>query len=122
MGMFTPPNNSSIMGAAPREKLGVAGGVLNMMRSLGLILGVDISGLIFTSIENRRLAAHGYTLSSPGLPTQLRDQAFMAGLVVVLVVLLAVNLISAVLSAARRDPAQGSAAISSETGNKFVGE
>ncbi|MDR3553521.1 MAG: MFS transporter [Syntrophobacteraceae bacterium] len=60
MGMFTPPNNSAIMGAAPREKLGLAGGILNMMRSLGLIFGVDISGLVFTSLEHKYLSTHGY--------------------------------------------------------------
>ncbi|MCL4490318.1 MAG: MFS transporter, partial [Nitrospirae bacterium] len=60
MGLFTPPNNSAIMGSAPRDKLGVAGGVLNMMRSLGLIFGVDISGVIFTTLEHRYLAEKGY--------------------------------------------------------------
>ena len=60
MGLFTPPNNSAIMGAAPKEKLGVAGGVLNMMRSLGLIFGVDISGVIFTSLEHRYLGGKGF--------------------------------------------------------------
>ncbi len=50
MGLFTPSNNSAIMGAAPRDKLGVAGGVLNMTRSLGLIFGINISGVLFTTL------------------------------------------------------------------------
>jgi MFS family permease len=120
MGMFTPPNNSSIMGAAPHEKLGVAGGLLNMMRSLGLIFGVDISGLIFTSIEHRRLAAAGYAHFGSGVPVAVRDHAFMAGFVVVLVVLLGLNLVAAALSAARKE--SGSVAIKSEAANRFVGE
>ena len=31
-----------------------------MMRSLGLIFGVDISGLIFTKLEHKYLADNGY--------------------------------------------------------------
>jgi EmrB/QacA subfamily drug resistance transporter len=44
IGLFTPPNNSAIMGSAPLHRLGVAGGVLNMTRSLGTSLGVALSG------------------------------------------------------------------------------
>ncbi|MEM2200092.1 MAG: MFS transporter [Thermoplasmata archaeon] len=49
MGLFTAPNNSSIMGMAPLGKLSMVGGFLNMMRSLGLILGVSISTFLFES-------------------------------------------------------------------------
>ena len=47
LGIFTPPNNSSVMGSAPAENLGVAGGILNMSRSLGMSLGVAIAGTLF---------------------------------------------------------------------------
>lgn len=47
LGIFTPPNNSSVMGSAPTENLGVAGGILNMARSLGMSLGVAIAGTLF---------------------------------------------------------------------------
>jgi len=104
MGMFTPPNNSAIMGAAPKDKLGLAGGVLNMMRSLGLIFGVDISGLIFTKLEHRYLASKGFTdvhhiFQNDAIPLHTKDHAFMSGFVVVVGVLLALNLIAAALSA-----------------------
>jgi EmrB/QacA subfamily drug resistance transporter len=46
LGFFTPPNNSAIMGSAPPYRLGVAGGVLNMTRSLGTSLGVAATGAI----------------------------------------------------------------------------
>lgn len=39
-GLFTAPNNSAIMGAAPRAETGQAGGVLNLMRSLGTSIGI----------------------------------------------------------------------------------
>lgn len=47
LGLFTPPNNSSVMGSAPRTRLGVAGGILNMSRTLGMQLGVTLGGLTY---------------------------------------------------------------------------
>src|SRR5579871_405286 len=42
--LFTPANNSAIMASAPRDRLGIAGGVLNMTRGLGTSLGVALTG------------------------------------------------------------------------------
>lgn len=47
IGVFTPPNNSSVMGSAPSNRLGVAGGILNMSRTLGMGLGVTLGGLCY---------------------------------------------------------------------------
>lgn len=47
MGMFTPPNNAAIMGSAPREQSGTAGGLLNMTRGLGTAMGVALSGAVY---------------------------------------------------------------------------
>jgi len=118
MGLFTPPNNSAIMGSAPKEKLGVAGGVLNMMRSLGLIFGVDISGVIFTTLEHNYLAENGYpnvqhVFSNSSIPISIKDSAFMHGFLVVIGVLLALNLLSALFSVANKaeiDPEAAEAA------------
>ena len=52
MGMFTPPNNSSVMGSAPPEHIGVAGGILNMSRSLGMSMGVALAGTLYNSDLN----------------------------------------------------------------------
>ncbi|MBV8087122.1 MAG: MFS transporter [Chloroflexi bacterium] len=46
LGLFTPPNNSAIMGSAPPNRLGVAGGVLNMTRSVGTSFGVAATGAV----------------------------------------------------------------------------
>lgn len=46
LGVFTPPNNSSVMGSLPSARLGVGGGILNMARSLGMAMGTAISGTI----------------------------------------------------------------------------
>jgi EmrB/QacA subfamily drug resistance transporter len=111
MGLFTPPNNSSVMGAAPKDKLSVAGGLLNMMRSLGLIFGVDISGLIFTTLEQKAVADKGFyavqhVFHNQLIPVSVRDVAFMTGYLVVLGVLVALSLVSALLSALRNEKPQ----------------
>jgi hypothetical protein len=48
MGLFTSPNNASIMGAAPEQQAGMASGVLNMTRGLGTALGLAVTGTVFT--------------------------------------------------------------------------
>lgn len=87
LGFFTPPNNSAIMGSAPRNRLGVAGGVLNMTRSLGTSLGVAATGAVLalslTAIEGHHVQS---TLEVPAgvLFTGFRDcLVFLAGLAVV---------------------------------------
>lgn len=55
MGIFTPPNNSSVMSSAPPEHLGVAGGILNMSRSMGMSIGVAIAGTLYSSFYSRFL-------------------------------------------------------------------
>ena len=107
MGLFTPSNSSAIMGSAPQDKLGVAGSVLNMTRSLGLIFGVNISGVIFTTLEHGYLAEKGYpnaqhVFSNSTIPMPVKADAFMHGFLVVIGVLLAINVLTAFLSAAGR--------------------
>ena len=52
-GMFNSPNNSSVMSAVPKNKLGVAGGLNALVRNIGMILGTTISVTLF---ENRQAA------------------------------------------------------------------
>jgi MFS family permease len=49
MGLFQSPNNSIIMGSVPKNRLGIAGGILGMIRNLGMVTGIAISGAVFTS-------------------------------------------------------------------------
>lgn len=49
MGLFQSPNNSIVMGSVPKERLGIAGGMLAMVRNLGMVTGIAISGAVFTS-------------------------------------------------------------------------
>lgn len=49
MGLFQSPNNSAIMGAAPRGRLGVASGLLSITRTLGQTSGIAIMGALWAS-------------------------------------------------------------------------
>jgi EmrB/QacA subfamily drug resistance transporter len=49
LGLFTSPNNASIMGAAPGHHAGMASGVLNMTRGIGTALGLAVTGSVFTA-------------------------------------------------------------------------
>lgn len=70
-GLFVSPNNSALMGAAPRSKQGVAAGILALARNVGMALGIGFAGAVF----NSHLGAAG-----PAQPLVL-VQAFDASLV-----------------------------------------
>jgi EmrB/QacA subfamily drug resistance transporter len=50
IGIFVSPNNSALMGAAPRNRQGIAAGVLATARNVGMVLGVGFAGAIFTTV------------------------------------------------------------------------
>jgi EmrB/QacA subfamily drug resistance transporter len=72
MGLFTSPNNASIMGAAPEQQAGMASGVLNMTRGLGTAFGLAVTGTVFTVAGGDRGhaavaaadAAHAFTVAA----------------------------------------------------------
>ncbi|EFO81445.1 drug resistance transporter, EmrB/QacA subfamily [Oscillochloris trichoides DG-6] len=49
IGLFQSPNNSTVMGHAPPEALGVAGGLLAVMRTLGQTAGIAVAGAVWAS-------------------------------------------------------------------------
>jgi len=53
VGLFASPNNSALMGAAPRHRQGIAAGVLATARNVGMVLGIGVSGAVFTTILAR---------------------------------------------------------------------
>ncbi|EQD31082.1 transporter, major facilitator family, partial [mine drainage metagenome] len=89
LGMFTPPNNAAIMGAAPRQHSGMASGILNMTRGMGTSLGVALTGLVF-GLAAGTSAAHA---QSPVLATR--------GLVAAVIFLAAVSFVAAGVAALR---------------------
>lgn len=57
VGLFVSPNNSALMGAAPRQRQGIASGVLATARNVGMVLGIGISGAVFTTMMARHADA-----------------------------------------------------------------
>lgn len=55
IGLFSVPNMSYVMGSIPRESQGVAGGLSQMMRTVGVVTGVTYASLFFDVRER----AHG---------------------------------------------------------------
>jgi EmrB/QacA subfamily drug resistance transporter len=49
IGIFQSPNNSAVMGAVPRTRLGVASGLLSITRTLGQITGIAALGALWAS-------------------------------------------------------------------------
>src|SRR3989454_816569 len=49
LGIFQTPNMSFVMGTIPRTQQGVAGGMSQMMRTLGVVLGVTGASMLFGS-------------------------------------------------------------------------
>jgi EmrB/QacA subfamily drug resistance transporter len=49
-GIFGSPNNSALMGAAPRERQGIAAAILATARNVGMVLGVGLAGAVLTSV------------------------------------------------------------------------
>jgi EmrB/QacA subfamily drug resistance transporter len=58
LGVFQTPNMSFVMGAIPRAQQGVAGSMSQMMRTLGVVLGVTGASMLFGS----RRAVHAQRL------------------------------------------------------------
>lgn len=58
-GLFQSPNNSSIMGAVPRTKLGTAGGLNALVRNIGMVLGTSLSVALYSTRLMAEQAAPG---------------------------------------------------------------
>ena len=88
-GLFVAPNNSALMGDAPRNRQGIAAGVLALARNVGMVLGIGLTGAIFTTILSK---------DNPGGAGTL-VHAFNAGLLFAS----GVALLAAIVSFARGD-------------------
>lgn len=88
LGLFTPPNNSSVMGSLPPMRLGVGGGILNMARSLGMALGTAAASTLMMAILVHETGTMSVTAPGPWI-LSIRDGLFM---------LVGVGLLATVLS------------------------
>jgi EmrB/QacA subfamily drug resistance transporter len=68
LGLFTAPNNATVMGSVPAAQAGMASGVLNMSRGLGTALGLSLTGLLFTvnggASGSPARADHAFTITA----------------------------------------------------------
>jgi MFS family permease len=92
MGIFQSPNNSAIMGTAPRRRLGIVSGMLAATRSLGLTTGVALVGAVWAT---RVFVYIGETIS--GGVTEASGEAQVTGLqdtfrIITIVIILALML------------------------------
>ncbi len=55
-GLFTAPNNSAILAAAPLHHRGVAAGLMALARNLGMVTGVALAGALFGFLQESHLA------------------------------------------------------------------
>jgi EmrB/QacA subfamily drug resistance transporter len=84
MGVFQSPNNTAIMSAAPRSRLGVASGILSMTRTLGQLVGIALLGAFFAG----RLAVHAQapvdvTAAAPAaIVAALHDQLYLVAIMI----------------------------------------
>jgi EmrB/QacA subfamily drug resistance transporter len=62
IGLFTSPNNSALMGAAPRTHQGIASGVLATARNVGMVMGIGISAAVLTTIMAHTAGSAGLVL------------------------------------------------------------
>jgi len=76
-GLFLTPNNSAVMGCTPDSKRGVASGMLAMMKYIGMVLGVAISGAVFSSSRQWLIAS--LKIQNPQI-MQLASAAFIGAL------------------------------------------
>jgi EmrB/QacA subfamily drug resistance transporter len=98
LGLFIAPNNSSTMGAAPGDRSGEAGGLLNLMRVFGTSVGVACASVVLSW----RLA----TLTGTGDTTlSASNQALLGAVTDALLLLVAFAAIAGVTSIVRAPPA-----------------
>jgi len=48
-GLFQTPNSSAVMGCVQGNRRGIASGILATMRNMGMVLGIAVSGALFSS-------------------------------------------------------------------------
>jgi EmrB/QacA subfamily drug resistance transporter len=92
VGVFQSPNNSSVMGAAPRERLGIASGMLAITRTLGQITGIALLGAIWSGLVMSRMGT-AYEVDATSAPAMIQVAALKGTfLIAVLIVMLALGI------------------------------
>lgn len=90
LGMFLSPNNNAVLGSAPREKSGLAGSLMALVRNLGMVSGIALATAVYEAFHTRALTA--------GLGEQA---AFVSGFDAALTCAAMLSLAAALVGAAR---------------------
>jgi MFS family permease len=105
LGLFIAPNNSATMSAAPRERSGQAGGMLNLLRMLGTSLGVAGAAALLASRLAVKTGSGAQTLGVP-------EAILFDGIDEVLLLLIAAAIVAGLSSLLVRAPPPASATAS----------
>jgi EmrB/QacA subfamily drug resistance transporter len=92
---FQPANNSLIMSACPKDKLGIGGSVNSLVRNLGQYVGIVLSTTLLYCFMSNKL---GYTVSDYVIG---RDDVFVYGIKNDYLILMALCILGALLTAFR---------------------
>ncbi|MFT9056004.1 MAG: MFS transporter [Ethanoligenens sp.] len=92
---FQPANNSLIMSACPRSKLGIGGSVNSLVRNLGQYLGIVLSTTLLYLFMSNRL---GYAVSDY---VKGKDDVFVFGMKNDFLILMGLCIVGALLTAYR---------------------
>ena len=92
---FQPANNSLIMSACPKDKLGIGGSVNSLVRNLGQYIGIILSTTILYSFMGSKL---GHMVSDY---VKGRDDVFIYGMKNVYLILMALCVLGVLLTAFR---------------------
>lgn len=93
IGLFQSPNNSMVMGSAPRNRLGIASGLLSLTRTLGQTTGIALLSALWSA----RVAAYIIELPAGGAtqaPIQAQISGFQDSFRIIAVIILVSFLIS----------------------------
>ena len=93
--LFQPANNSLIMSACPRDKLGIVGSVNSLTRNLGQIVGITLSTTLLYSFMSWKLNYHVFDY------VKGRDDVFVYGMKSVYLILAAICCLGAAFTAFR---------------------
>jgi EmrB/QacA subfamily drug resistance transporter len=85
-GVFISPNNSALMGSAPRSRQGIAAGILATARNFGMVLGVGIAGAVYT-IGLSHAASAGVAAQNGAIYSALEMSFLVASVIMILGVL-----------------------------------
>jgi EmrB/QacA subfamily drug resistance transporter len=99
MGLFQPPNNTSMMGAVPPNRYGIVSGMIGALKNLGSMTGVAVTSLVFTIAQLNAMAQ----LEANGISGDLAArQAFASAVRLTFLLSALISVVVIVMSLARR--------------------